>query len=64
MVSEYALKVLVCCECGEEFVLTASAQAYFAQRGYKHPPRRCRSCFIAAKRRERHVRKVLVPAST
>jgi hypothetical protein len=63
MVSDFAPKVLVCCDCREEFVMTANAQVYFADRGYKHPPRRCRSCFTAAKRRERLVRKTLTPST-
>jgi hypothetical protein len=63
MVSDFAPKVLVCCDCREEFVMTANAQEYFAHRGYKRPPRRCRACFITAKRRERVVRKTFVPST-
>ncbi|MCP4684551.1 MAG: hypothetical protein GY867_03785 [bacterium] len=44
MTGEFNSKVLICRECGEEFTFTASAQEYFASRGYKRAPRYCRSC--------------------
>lgn len=37
--------ILVCVDCQEEFVFTASAQKYFAERGFVEPPKRCRTCY-------------------
>ncbi len=50
MATEFNYKILVCCECDEEFVFTASAQEYFASKGLKHAPKRCKFCHIASKR--------------
>jgi hypothetical protein len=35
---------LTCEECGTEFVWDASEQAYFAKKGFKKVPKRCRAC--------------------
>jgi len=37
-------KILTCQECGTEFVWDASEQAYFAKKGFKEIPKRCRAC--------------------
>lgn len=37
--------ILICVDCQEEFVFTASAQQYFAERGFTEPPKRCKSCY-------------------
>ena len=37
-------KKLTCQECGMEFVWDASEQAYFAKKGFKEIPKRCRAC--------------------
>lgn len=37
-------KVLVCRDCGEEFVFTAGEQEFYAQRGFTKDPQRCYSC--------------------
>lgn len=47
-------KFLVCVECGEEFVFTASAQEYFAERGYTEDPKRCKHCYVKYKRDKRN----------
>ena len=41
----FSNSILVCVDCGEEFVFTASAQKYFADRGFVDPPKRCKSCY-------------------
>jgi CxxC-x17-CxxC domain-containing protein len=41
---EYHDKVLKCSECGAEFVFTAGEQMFFADRGFKNEPKRCKSC--------------------
>jgi hypothetical protein len=46
-------KILICVECGEEFVFTAKAQQYFVERGYTDDPRRCKSCHTQYKKRQR-----------
>jgi len=42
---DFSNSILVCVDCGEEFVFTASAQKYFADRGFIDPPKRCKSCY-------------------
>jgi CxxC-x17-CxxC domain-containing protein len=41
-------KTLTCADCGQEFVFTASEQAFFAERQFSEP-RRCPSCRAARK---------------
>jgi CxxC-x17-CxxC domain-containing protein len=41
---EYRDKVLKCLDCGTEFVFTAGEQAFFADKGFRHEPKRCKSC--------------------
>jgi len=43
--------ILVCVDCDEEFVFTASAQKYFADRGFHDPPKRCKSCYTEFRKR-------------
>jgi CxxC-x17-CxxC domain-containing protein len=40
----YQDKVLSCVECHAEFVFTAGEQMFYAEKGFKHEPRRCRNC--------------------
>ena len=47
---EYYDKVLKCSECGAEFVFTAGEQMFFADKGFKNEPKRCKAC--KAKRAE------------
>ena len=37
-------KMIVCVECGQEFVHSADDQARYAERGFTNEPKRCRSC--------------------
>lgn len=41
---EYKDKVLKCAECGGEFVFTAGEQLFYAEKGFKNEPKRCKSC--------------------
>jgi CxxC-x17-CxxC domain-containing protein len=41
---EYKDKMLKCVECGSEFVFTAGEQLFYADRGFKNEPKRCRNC--------------------
>lgn len=36
-------KTLICKECGEEFILTADNQRWYAEKGFNEP-KRCKSC--------------------
>jgi CxxC-x17-CxxC domain-containing protein len=44
----YTDKILVCADCSQEFVFTASEQDFYAQRGFTDP-KRCASCRSARK---------------
>lgn len=46
-------KVLICSNCGEEFVFTIGAQDYFADKGYTGDPKRCKSCHADLKKGRR-----------
>jgi CxxC-x17-CxxC domain-containing protein len=37
-------KVLVCKDCGAEFVFTAGEQEFYAEKGFQNQPVRCRDC--------------------
>jgi len=41
---EYHDKVLKCADCGAEFVFTAGEQMFFADKGFKNEPKRCKAC--------------------
>ena len=47
-------KILICRDCGEEFVFTVSAQQYFAERGFAEEPKRCKACYMEIRRIRRH----------
>jgi CxxC-x17-CxxC domain-containing protein len=47
---EFHDKVLKCSECAAEFVFTAGEQMFFADKGFKNEPKRCKGC--KAKRAE------------
>jgi len=53
MASNFEAKILICVECGEEFVFTTNAQEYFAERGYSEDPKRCKHCYVQHKRDKR-----------
>jgi CxxC-x17-CxxC domain-containing protein len=41
---EYRDKVLKCVECSAEFVFTSGEQMFYADKGFKHEPKRCKAC--------------------
>ncbi|MBE6931750.1 MAG: zinc-binding protein [Ruminococcaceae bacterium] len=45
----YNDKTLVCKDCGQEFVFSASEQEFYAEKGFENEPQRCRSCRMARK---------------
>jgi hypothetical protein len=51
-------KVLICADCGEEFVFTVDAQEYFLQKGFMEEPKRCKTCYTQRKKQKREQQKV------
>lgn len=43
----YQDKTLKCRECGNDFVFTASEQAFYAEKGFQNEPGRCPACRAA-----------------
>lgn len=41
---EYRDKLIKCMDCGEEFVFTAGEQLFYADKGFRNEPKRCKSC--------------------
>lgn len=41
---EFQDRTLKCKDCGREFVWTASEQRFFASKGFKNKPARCKDC--------------------
>ena len=44
MYSDYQDETLTCRDCGNEFVFSASEQAFFAEKGFQNKPTRCPAC--------------------
>ncbi|MGI6150405.1 MAG: zinc-ribbon domain containing protein [Christensenellales bacterium] len=42
-------KVLVCRDCGVEFIFTAGEQQFYAEKGFQNEPQRCKICRDAKK---------------
>jgi len=53
MESRFETKILMCAECGEEFVFTIAAQEYFAEKGYTEDPKLCKTCYMHRKREKK-----------
>jgi len=45
----YSDQILVCSDCGKEFVFTTGEQEFFAQKGFTNKPGRCPDCRAARK---------------
>ena len=45
----YDDKTLVCKDCGQNFVFTASEQEFYAEKGFTNEPQRCKDCRMAKK---------------
>ncbi|MBQ8554716.1 MAG: zinc-ribbon domain containing protein [Clostridia bacterium] len=43
----YQDETLTCRDCGNEFVFSASEQAFFAEKGFMNKPSRCAACRAA-----------------
>lgn len=44
-------KVLVCRDCGSEFIFSAGEQEFYAEKGFVNEPSRCPSCRAARRQR-------------
>jgi CxxC-x17-CxxC domain-containing protein len=44
---EYQEKVLKCGDCGTEFIFTIREQQFYAEKGFRNEPKRCRGCKAA-----------------
>lgn len=42
-------KVLVCSECGEDFIFSAGEQEFYSEKGFANEPKRCKVCRSARK---------------
>lgn len=42
-------KMLVCKDCGKEFLFSAGEQSFYAEKGFQNQPTRCRDCRSARK---------------
>ena len=45
----YEDRTITCADCGQEFTFTASEQAFYAEKGFTDPPKRCKPCRMARK---------------
>jgi CxxC-x17-CxxC domain-containing protein len=45
----YEDRSITCADCGQEFVFTASEQAFYAEKGFTDAPKRCKPCRQARK---------------
>ncbi len=43
----YEDKILICKDCGAQFVFTAGEQEFYAEKGFENEPKRCKACRIA-----------------
>jgi CxxC-x17-CxxC domain-containing protein len=41
---EFQDKVLTCVDCGTEFLFTSGEQAFFYNKQFANPPKRCKAC--------------------
>jgi CxxC-x17-CxxC domain-containing protein len=41
---EYRDKALKCADCGSDFVFTAGEQIFYADKGFRNEPKRCKNC--------------------
>jgi len=49
---DFADREIPCVDCGQPFVFTAGEQAFYAQKGFQEPPRRCKACRDARRQRK------------
>ena len=47
--TEFADRMIMCVDCGQEFTWTAGEQEFFHEKGFTNPPKRCKECRQAKK---------------
>lgn len=50
----YEDKIIICKECGKEFVFCAGEQEFFASKGFREAPKRCKECGKARRKPKIH----------
>lgn len=45
----YTDKILICKDCGQEFLFSAGEQEFYAEKGFQNEPLRCKACRIKRK---------------
>lgn len=55
-------KYLVCKDCGEEFLFSASEQEFYAEKGFENEPGRCPECRRARKQQRNGGNRQMFPA--
>jgi CxxC-x17-CxxC domain-containing protein len=58
----YQDKILVCKECGKEFIFSASEQEFYDSKGFKNEPSRCPECRAARKQQVNKRERQMYPA--
>lgn len=51
-------KVLVCRDCGKEFIFTVGEQEFYAEKGFQNEPVRCKDCRSAHKNQRSNEREM------
>jgi len=51
-------KTLVCKECGQEFLFSASEQQFYADKGFQNEPSRCPACRAARRAQNGNTRQM------
>jgi CxxC-x17-CxxC domain-containing protein len=51
-------KTLVCKDCGQEFLFSASEQEFYAEKGFQNEPVRCRGCRTIRKQQRNESREL------
>ncbi len=45
--SDYQHRLIVCVDCGDEFIWTVGEQVFFHDKGLRNEPKRCKPCKLA-----------------
>lgn len=51
-------KVLVCRDCGKEFIFTVGEQEFYAEKGFQNEPVRCKDCRVSHKNQRNNEREM------
>lgn len=45
-------EAITCSDCSQEFMFTVGEQQFYAERGFEHPPKRCKPCRATRKNQQ------------